>query len=241
MTTERVEWLLEWYEHVLGDPEGEEWREALRGYDRLLGYRSEGYDRAILGVRVLGLCLTADQRKKSMESFMPLYLKEEAEWDRVLGRKAGRVITIPVCGLYGVTVRGRMRHQETTVGELWDVRRGMVGCAFWDEMDPIGLEAYFPDDLPDEWTVEEKGRSHGAGLLGRGEVVTLWGWMRRHMTGTTRLLWGRGYRLLRKDAVRIALDRVPLGDSPFMALLSLPKVVGGEKPLGPIRRRKVVG
>jgi hypothetical protein len=244
MTRERVECLLEWYEeHVLCATEATTWREALRHYERLLGYRSEAYDRAILGVRLLSLCLTTDQRKKSMAPVftIPLYGKEEAEWDRVLGRKAGRIFPIPYHGLYGVTVRGRMRHQESTVGELWDVQQGMAGCACWENLEERGgLDACFPDDLPDEWTAEEKGRSHGAGLLGRGEGVTLWGWMRRYMTGTTRLLWGRGYRLIQKDAVRLFFDRVPLDDSPFLTLLSLPRVGRGEKPLGPVRKRNVI-
>lgn len=249
MTTERVESLLEWYEeYVLEKTEaGTAWKEALYGYDRLLGYRSDAYDRAILAVRLLALCLTADQREKSMANGPPsLYRKEEVEWDRVLGRKAGRIMPVPVEGLYGVTLRGRIRHQDTTMGELWDVLRGMKGCAYWEE---IGIEdhehrylldGYFPDDLPDEWTAEEKRRSHGAGQLGRGEEVTLWGWMRRYMTGTTRLLWGRGCRLLRRDIVRIALDRIPLGDSPFLTLLSLPRAGLGEKPLRPVHKRKVV-
>lgn len=240
MTTERVESLLEWYEaHVLATEmkEEAEWREALREYDRLLGYRSETYDRAILCTRLLALCLTAEQRRKSMApSPSPLYPTVVAEWDQVLGRKAGRVFVIPTLGLYGVTARGRMRHQESTVGELWDVRRGMEGCACWEDLD---LEACFPDDLPDEWTAGEKGRSHGVGVLGN-EPVTVWGWMRRHMTGTTRLLWGRGYRMARKDRVRVALD-IPLGDSPFLTVLSLPRTSLGEKPLGAVRRRKVVG
>lgn len=251
--TERVESLLEWYvEHVLvgeGRGDGEEesrWYEALRGYDRLLGYRSDAYDRAILCVRVLAMCLTADQRKKSMAPSVssPLYRKDEAEWDQVLGRKAGRIYPIPYYGLYGVTVRGRMRQTDTTIGELWDVRRGMIGVACWEGIQGVmEWESYFPDDLPDEWTAAEKEQSHGAGLLGKGEEVTLWGWMRRYMTGMTRLVWGKGVYLLRKEGVRTWLESIPLDDTPFLTLLSLPRIPCVERadtPFVPVHKRKVI-
>lgn len=250
---ERVEWCMEWYAETVraGD---REWKEALDGYERLLGYRSEGYDRAIRLTRLLSLCFTADQRRKSMTALMagaPLYPEEEAKWNRVLGRKAGRIYPIPYYGLYGTTKRGRMRQQETTVGELWDVRRGMAGVPCWDTDEKeaaatgattgaAAIDSYFPDDLPDEWTAAEKSLSHGSGLLGSGEQVTLWGWMRRTMTGSTRLVWGRGARLLRSEVVRKRLEAIPL-DTPFLTLLALPIQGTAIRSFAPVHKRKVVG
>lgn len=208
---------------------------TIRRYDQLLGYCSEAYDVAIRGLVLLFLCLTTEQRRQSLSPVTTISTMED-EWGHLLGRKAGRVYPIPYHGLYGVTARGRMRQTDTTLPELFDIKCGVKGCAVWDEvLDSDTFYDYFPDDIPDEWTAKEKEVSHGYGILQRTEQVTLWGYMKRYLSGRSRLLWNRKPRIE-------ALDAVGLGDSPFLTLLSLPVVLTplDESRLRPVHKRKVI-
>ena len=234
LSLERWWWLLEWYRNHIGIPN--EAIEMIKGYERLLGYRSEIYDYAIRGLALLTLCLTSEQRQKSM-SALPVLQGIGSEWDSVLGRRAGRIYPIPYHGLYG-TLRGRMRQTESTVDDLFDIEKAVRGCAIWDErLTRDSYELYFPDDIPDEWTATEKEKSHGSGLLQRTEHVSLWGYMKRY-TGRCRMLWN-------KKPQSDMLDKVELDDSPFLTLLSLlaldvKDLEVEESRLRPVHKRKVV-
>jgi hypothetical protein len=270
LSVDRWWWLVEWYRDTLCP--GEEQMRALKAlfeaagaYDSLLGYRSEEYDRAIRGLVLLTLCVTTEQRQKSLAG---LRLDKSGsgssssgngsdcgksdngngsgtsngnEWNAVIGRRAGRMYPIPYHGLYGVTARGRMRQSESTVNDLFDVRKGIQGCAFWEEVietegESAFYSTYFPDDIPDEWTAVEKEKSHGSGILQRTEEVTLWGYLRRYLSGRCRLLWN-------KRPKGEVLQAVGLGESPFHTLLSLPVepfCSVDVSLLRPVHKRKVV-
>ena len=99
------------------------------------------------------------------------------------------------------------RGSHTNIRELNDIESGMIGCPFWEEAiaeygtiekriqwnsdDDLEefYDRYFPDDIPDEWTKAEKAVSHGGGLLGPSEVVTLFKYSRSTFTKWSRLAW----------------------------------------------------
>ena len=204
--------------------------EALRAYERLLGYSSEEYDRAIRGCIVLWLCVRveAGPSKKQAERSLDL-------------PPLGRSLPLPYLGLYGMSRRGRMSQKETTVGELWDVIAGMKGCPYWDELQETlaldGGDRYFPMDVPDEWKREEKEKSHGVGLLREGEIATLWGYTKRYMMGLCRGVWMAGPMAPIQE--RLEQVMIPEGVSPFQALLRMSSSCPGPVGLVPVHKKRV--
>ena len=118
--------------------------------------------------------------------------RELPEWERQLGRRARRVYTIPHQCLYWLTGRGKttvytsadskLRGGLERPGKLW-------GSVFWDSVaeeaggweeirdNPEKREAfydtYFPDDIPDEWSLAERAKSHGIGSLQKEEIPSV--------------------------------------------------------------------
>ena len=245
LSNERCWSLMEWYrDYVIATESAlKDVFDAIRGYEQLLGYQAEAYDNAMRALALLSLCLTAEQRRLSL-SAIPSSMTFSSEWDCVIGRKAGRVYPIPYYGIYGVTVRGRMRQTDTTLSGLFDIKRAVRGCAVWDEIiemdssdssDSSFYHTYFPDDIPDEWTAKEKEMSHGCGILQRTEQVTLWGYTKRYLTSRSRLLWNKSTHM-------DLLDSIELSDSPFLTLLSIPVKLKSinEAQLYPVHKRKVI-
>ena len=87
-------------------------------------------------------------------------------------------------------------------------------------------------------------KSHGDGILQKGENITLWGYMRRYMMGQTRLAWGKSQSFIRQTHSIEELDRVGIqGISPFVALMILVPVNVTPIPhnmLRPVHKKKVV-
>ena len=107
-------------------------------------------------------------------------------WNKQIGRRKARVYAIPAEALDDTTTRGRLPAKYTNID---DVRNPVIllpeGCRFWKEVSmKIGLtvdaetgtarfpnddvleafyEQYFPDDIPDEWSAADQGKSHGFG------------------------------------------------------------------------------
>jgi hypothetical protein len=247
---DRLWFLCEWYrDHIIKDELLTEVFGAVHQYEQLLGYRSEAYDNAMCGLVLLTLCLTTEQRRQSMNPLPNIqHVGSESvisKWNISLGQKSGRIYPIPYHGLYGIGLRGRKHQIETTMDVLFDIEKGMRGCAVWDELldsiktvkdREIFYQTYFPDDIPDEWTKIEKEKSHGAGVLQRTEQLTLWGYMRRYHVGRCRLLWN-------KKVGSDVLDKIILDESPFITLLSVPVHILSEideSQLRPVHKRKVV-
>lgn len=187
---------------------------ALREYEQLLGYRSDEYDIVMRCAAVLSLCLTPSQQKESMRPMLGALdtrvAGKLAEWEAVYGGQQARVYSLPTGCLYGMTSRGRSKWSQHNRGQLYDVESSLIGCPFWDEAiaeygvveddGPIPwysddakeafYDRYFPDDIPDEWTREEKQKSHGDGVLGPHEKVTLRKYASRFLALPSRLAWG---------------------------------------------------
>ena len=78
--------------------------------------------------------------------------------------------------IYGFSDRGRMKMSEDTLSEIRGDIVGTLmkkGCAYWQEAlvgyDPDSPDEfymkYFPDDIPDEWSLTKQERTHGKGSL----------------------------------------------------------------------------
>lgn len=123
------------------------------------------------------------------------------------GPRACRALAIPRICLYGITARGRMRQTESTAGALRDIEPSLVGL-YWDSVlgvykrtadghiiwsSDAALEAFyakhFPDDIPDEWSLADQEKSHGAGVLGPTETVGTGKLARIWLPRRQRLCW----------------------------------------------------
>jgi hypothetical protein len=229
--------------------------DALRKYEQLLGYRSPEYDAIMRCVAVLSCCLSLEQYKKSQKelpSELTAIQKDTLErWDTCVGRKKRRIYTIPVACLYGVTERGRHHWSYTNVRELNDIESGMIGCPFWEEAiaeyGTIGnriqwnsdddlesfYDRYFPDDIPDEWNKAEKLVSHGNGVLGPTEIVTLFKYSRSTFSKWSRLAWNT------QDLVQKRLENVKWDG--IMSAVYIPYIMKeyDKKILEPVHKRVI--
>jgi len=123
-----------------------------------------------------------------------------------VGRKAARCYSIPSLALYGLpsgpTKRGLTSCSQSHTNGLYDIEKEIRGCPFWDEalsnfqrngvwVSDDAMEAFydefFPDDIPDEWSHQEKLKSHGQGLLNAGDTMTRQRMARIHMSKPCRL------------------------------------------------------
>jgi hypothetical protein len=182
--------------------------EALQQYEHLLGYRSDEYDMIIQCMAILYCCRPV-QLSKELPVRLPVRQQESIQrWTSQIGRKAYRLYPIPSACLYGVTRRGKMKWNQSTVSSLNHVEPSLIGCPFWEEaIAEYGVieegrivwnsddeledfyDRYFPDDIPDEWTKAEKAVSHGDGLLAPTEVVTLYKYARSTFTKWSYFAW----------------------------------------------------
>jgi hypothetical protein len=123
-------------------------------------------------------------------SMAPLSIEEPidlrktiSEWDTLSIRK-GRLYTIPYGCLYGMTMRGS---GENTTDEINNFK--MSESPYWrrivefytkdgawisDDAKEIFFDKYFPEDIPDEWSLAEKHLSHGPGVSNGGNFARWW-------------------------------------------------------------------
>lgn len=254
--------LLTWYsEHVLSSfqIEYQQCLTILQQYEKLLGYQTEAYDTVLSCLSIIMFCLSPEQQK---DSFRPLLSTLDPNtqtsiesWQKYLGRKNRRLYTIPSGCLYGQTQRGYAKYSQHNRIQLHHVEKYIIGCAFWEEalisyasIDEVGnivwnseedREAfyvrYFPDDIPDEWTKEEKDRSHGEGVLGEEESCTFYGFCSRFLSKPSRLYWSSFESFLQ------FLKTVPF-DEPFPQCMVQPICIQIEdiSLLRPVRKIKKI-
>jgi hypothetical protein len=191
---------------------------ALEGYEVLLGFKSAEYDIIVRCSAVLALCISPSERDKSFKPLVADLDEADVtfldELKAIEGQKCARLYSVPVMCLYGVTGRGRSHWSQQNFVKLNNVEKYMSGCAFWDEAvaefcsddrererEGEGIkwnsdesqdkfyERYFPDDIPDEWSRAEKLKSHGDGVLGPTEKVSVVKYTRVHFGKLCRLAW----------------------------------------------------
>jgi hypothetical protein len=179
--------LLKDAKQILGDDE----------IDNIIGSAYDSEDPeirlALQAIAVLSMCQsTATSQNEEKDTTKPHIKRAWALWTPLIGTRQARIYEIPTEALTPTTTRGSLSSRYTNIGELRDpVPSLFEGCAWWRaRLEEIGatqdeetgavifpnddvLETfyanYFPDDIPDEWSMEDQLKSHGRGLLeGRG-------------------------------------------------------------------------
>jgi len=122
-------------------------------------------------------------------------------YNSILENRKRRVYPVPKACLYGKTKRGSMTYNETNISELYNpdtlVENSSIiqhieekygsyeDFAKSDAMESFS-EIYFPDDIPDEWSLEDQQKSHGCGVNQPSDKPML----RRYFTRWTDLKTG---------------------------------------------------
>jgi hypothetical protein len=241
--SERTWILLDWFVENIKSKFKEQYKiclEALKGYDQLLGYKSDEYDVITKCAAVIMMCINSDIQE---ESFKPLSLIDKTnsqtlnELNESIGRRDRRVYQIPKGSLYGTTVRGRSKWSQNNFTQLNNIEKYLVGCPFWDEVledyaditDQSEIkwrsenkmeefyEKYFPDDIPDEWSKKDKEKSHGDGILGPTDKPTIWKYSRNFISGMPQLAWNT------TKTVNNYLEKVDISDCSLESIIELYK------------------
>ena len=168
-----------------GSPSVRQCFEGFRGVCESLFPEDETVRLACQATAVAFLCLSPSLQNKSIYVLNEAPIDSHsasclAEWKTLEGRRKRRVYTPPSDCLPWMTSRGCNPYTKTTIKELRtftiDVLREK-GCPFWQEvldetnpwLDDDAFEnfwdRYFPDDIPDEWSLEDQKKSHGSGNL----------------------------------------------------------------------------
>jgi hypothetical protein len=260
---ERVWALLKWYTDNINTQYSTQYTiclEALKDYEKLLGYQSAEYDIITRCAAILMMCVY-----KQEESFRPLV--EEIDKSNIqmlnelslsVGRRDRRVYSIPSACLYGTTLRGRSKWAQNNFTQLYNVEKYLVGCPFWDEVleeyadvedgeikwksdDKLEefYEKYFPDDIPDEWSKKDQLKSHGDGVLGPTDKPNIWKYSRSFLSKVPHLAWNTA-----RD-VHKYLEQLTINDCSVERIVELgtpPSELSDEdlKKLLPVHKIKIV-
>jgi len=199
----RVWDLLTWYNQNICKTLQKEYSiclNALKQYEKLLGYHSEEYDIAIRCMAILIFCHKNVITDNLVSSIPSTYLNSTIE---------ERLYSIPITCLYSTTLRGIYKWSQQNIIQLHNIEKYMIGCPFWDEalseysiINENGIiqwnsdyhmeafyDKYFPKGIPDEWSNEEKYKSHGNGVLGPMEEITLIKFCSKFLSKPSRLAW----------------------------------------------------
>jgi hypothetical protein len=142
-------------------------------------------------IAVAFVCMT--ESPKPIQVRVPDYVSTLLkEWSSLKG-KARRVYAIPQDSLYFITRRGRQKNTISSRKEGWVTSLDALrGCPFWDaaidtvvddETKERFYETYFPDDIPDEWSLEDQRKSHGFGVLINDETPVAEKFIRKWFQG----------------------------------------------------------
>lgn len=134
---------------------------------------------SLLACTVGFLCIKGKRPAFTLVEVDERTAKKRLEWKRLEGRRVRREYAIPTMSLAWMTGRGCVSYKKHTLGELRKINLESLrnrACPFWqeavegiDENNDNELETfwdmYFPDDRPDEWSLEDQKKSHGPGPL----------------------------------------------------------------------------
>jgi hypothetical protein len=214
--SKRVWELLNWFAENIYTTYQEQYKiclEALKEYDKLLGYKSDEYDVIVLCEAVIMMCIQPEKQEESFKDLVDEIDKNNAqtlnEWTAAVGRRDRRIYQIPNSCLYGTTLRGTYKWSQNNLTQLYNVEKYLVGCPFWDEVlveyadldekgnitwhddDKMELfyEKYFPDDIPDEWSKKDKLKSHGDGILAPSDKPNIAKYSRNFISRMPLLAW----------------------------------------------------
>ena len=150
------------------------------------------------------LCIKGKQTAIKIIEVDVATAKKRMEWKCLEGRRGRREYAIPTSCLAWITERGTVTYKKHTLGELRKINLDTLrnrACPFWqeavadihdDEDNAVETfwDTYFPDDRPDEWSLEDQKKSHGPGPLALNEVRDLGKHMRKwYGTSGSLILW----------------------------------------------------
>jgi len=131
---------------------------------------------ALVGIACYGI----DEPKKELKPIDEDYKKQINLWNALLGKRKRRIYQILKDCLYGRTYRGTLTYQKSNINELYDTQELLEGQYIYEEFIHIYenyddfkkrdkdyesfMDWYFPDDIPDEWSLEDQKKSHGNGV-----------------------------------------------------------------------------
>lgn len=157
-----------------------------------------------LACAVSFLCIKGKKTELTMKEVDELTEKKRLGWKCQEGRRGRRVYEIPSMCLSWMTERGSLSYKDHTLDELRNINLETLrshACPFWqeaveglDENDDDAVEifwdTYFPDDRPDEWSLEDQKKSHGPGPLALNEERRVAKHMRKwYGTSGSLVLW----------------------------------------------------
>lgn len=264
---ERVWEILQWFAKNVYYTHSEKYiscLKALETYETLLGYKSAEYDVVVRCTAVLSFCIPP---KAQIESFKPFGEDLEPDDSMILqelkeleGHKEARIFSIPTMCLYGVTNRGRCHWTQQNFVKLNNVEKYIRGCPFWDEaISEFSISSntdteikwnseesqeafynhYFPDDIPDEWSRTEKIKSHGDGILGPTEKVTIIKYTRNTFGKLTHLAWNTRSVILKHLEKFIDYDCNPLRVIESFSY-GVRRSINDHIKLEPVRKKRIV-
>jgi hypothetical protein len=162
-----------------------------------------GTEWTIIGTcaRIIQQTVIDIHRLPSPYSSLPPSLEASIKsWTTLEGRRSRRIYQIPLECLYGRTGRGTMGSKESNLAELRGLEDQFPLSPFWagpwseasqsDDALETFYGTYFPDDIPDEWSLADQKKSHGPGVLRSGQTLDLAALGRLWMTGESRFAWG---------------------------------------------------
>lgn len=192
-------------------PEKKVFIERLQGLSATLGYNSESQKYIILCAYVIHIL---GKKSKIINTEIDKNILEKLkDWSILPNIMARRVFRIPMECLYALSARGRMTSEHNNFRELSYCESHMV-CPYWinqmtamsvkiqgdeivgtikeDASDDFYHYFFHGIDIPDEWKLVEREKSHGRGLLGPSESLHLWK-LHRIWNSKIRntLLWGK--------------------------------------------------
>lgn len=203
--------------------------EALQSYELLLGYKSAEYDIIVRCAAINMICISLKRQELSFKVEPEIDIRTAKmlnELELSVGLRERRVHKIPTACLYGITMRGRAQWTQNNYVQLYNVEKYLIGCPFWDEVlvkyatiinsgviqwhsdDTMEqfYNKYFPDDIPDEWSLLDQQKSHGDGILGPNNKVKLSKWSRTFMSKLPHLAWNT------TKATNIYLEKLDISD-----------------------------
>jgi len=232
LAIDRIWFLLDWFLENVPSVFKEEYKvcfSALKNYELLLGYKSAEYDIIVRCTAINMMCISVKRQELSFKVEPEIDVRNLQilnELDLSVGRKERRVHKIPTACLYGTTTRGMAQWTQKNYTQLYNVEKYLIGCPFWDEalvkystildsgiiqwhsddtMEQF-YDKYFPDDIPDEWTLLDQQQSHGDGILGPNDKVKLSKWSRTFMSKLPHLAWNT------TKATNIYLEKLDIND-----------------------------
>lgn len=232
LAVDRVWMLLDWFlknVHTVFKDQYKVCLEALQSYELLLGYKSAEYDIIVRCAAINMMCIPLKRQELSFKLEPEIDVRTAQmlnELELSVGRRDRRVHKIPTACLYGTTPRGRAQWTQKNYVQLYNVEKYLIGCPFWDEVlteyanvldsgviqwhsDDIMEQfynKYFPDDIPDEWSLLDQQKSHGDGILGPSDKVKISKWSRTFMSKLPHLAWNT------TKATNIYLEKLDISD-----------------------------